>query len=153
MKHFLLIFLLSGFLGACTSDEGTLKKMAQQRAEQKFKEDIRAEAQEGVPQSEVLQQAYMDFMHGQSEIEVAAVKFQGENLATVSLTLTTYPVQLRRTLLNVAKGVGLDKTRRFNFADAVPLVAKQAGLKPQKDSQVYQTFRYQKQAGQWVEQP
>jgi hypothetical protein len=157
MKQICLVFALSLFLGsfltACTSDEGTLKKKAQELAEQKFSEDIKAEAVEGVPQSEVLQQAYIDFLHGKSEVEVSEVKLQDSTTATVATTVTTYPMKLRKTLLSVASKVTSDKTRRFNFANAVPLVATQMNAKGEVETQPYMVYKFQKQSDKWVPQP
>lgn len=151
MKKLSLLALFCLSLAAC-SDESTLKKKGLELAEQKFAEDIKTEAQEGVSNSEVLQQAYIDFMKGASEVEVSEVKLHSSSSATVATSVTTYPVKLRKTLLNVAKGIGPDKTRRFNFANAIPLVANQIGMKATVEKQPYQVYKFQKQSDKWVPQ-
>lgn len=153
MKQFLSLLVMLVFLAGCTSDEGSIKKLALCRAEQEFKADLQKEAADSLPDSQVLQQAYIDFMHSQSEMNVETVKLQGERNATAAITITAYSATLRRNLLGVARGVGSDKTRRFNFANAVPLVASQIGVKPEKQTQPYQVYRYQKQGEAWVEMP
>lgn len=150
MKQILFASLLCSLLVGCTSDESTLKKMAQSQAEQKWNETIQGEAKEGVPQSEVLQQAYVDFMRGKSEVDVADVKLQSSTMATVSTTVTTYNIKLRKTLLSVASKVGPDKTRRFNFANAVPLVADQIGMKAEQETQSFEVYKFQKQSDDWI---
>lgn len=149
MKKISLFLLLCSFLTAC-SDESTLKKKGLELAEAQFAENLKAEAQEAVPQSEVLQQSYIDFMRGRSEVEVSKVQIVNPTTALVMTSVTTYPVKLRKALLNVARGVGPDKTRRFNFGDAVPLVAAQIGAKAEKETQALEVYKFQKQSGTWV---
>ena len=149
MKKISLLILFCFFLSAC-SDESTLKKKGLELAEQKFNENIKTEVREAVPNSEVIQQAYVDFMRGKSEVEVTDVKIQSPTTAVVSTSVTTYPVKLRKTLLGVAKTVGLDKTRRFNFADAAPMVASQIGMKAEVEKQSFEVYKFQKQSDKWI---
>ncbi len=153
MKQIFYALVLCTLVAGCTSDEGTLKKMAQSQAEQKWNETIQGEARDGVPESQVLQQAYIDFLRGKSEVEVAELKMQSPTMATVVTTVTTYNAKLRKTLLSVASKVGLDKTRRFNFGDALPMVATQLGMKPEKETQNLEVYKFQKQGETWVSTP
>lgn len=121
-------------------------------AERKFTENTKAEAQEALANSEVLQQAYLDFMRGKSEVEVSDVKIQSSSSAVVATSVTTYPAKLRKTLLGVAATVGRDKTRRFNFADAIPMVASQIGMKAETEKQPFEVYKFQKQSDKWIPQ-
>ncbi|MBV2168503.1 MAG: hypothetical protein KUL82_07330, partial [Bdellovibrio sp.] len=112
MKKTLLIALacLSLCFSACSSEEGKLKKMALEMGQKKFSEVIRQEAAEFLPDSEWLRQSYVELIDKNSEVEVEEVKFQGDNLAVVSVVVVTYPYRFRRTLLKVAGAVDVSKT-------------------------------------------
>ena len=146
-----LIFLGIAFiLSACTSQEGHLKKAALKQAEQKWTESLQAEARESLPQSEVLQQAYLEFMNKHSELEIEEIQFQGENRATVSVVVSSLSVPLRRTILKVASQVGPDKTRRFNFQNALAPVAAESGEKATPEKRPFAVYKFSKgQDGLW----
>lgn len=149
MKKISFLLVICCVVAAC-SDESALKKKGLELAQAKFEENLKAEAQEGVPQSPVLQQAYIDFMHLKSEVRVSSVKIQNPTSAVVATSLTTYSKKLRQTLLSVAQGVGPDKTRRFNFADAIPMVSKKTGVKTEVEEQPFEVYLFQKQSDKWV---
>lgn len=131
-------------LSACTSQEGHLKKASLKQAEKKWEETLQSEARESLSQSEWLQTAYMDFMKKNSELEIDEVQFQGEDRATVSVNLSSFSPLLRKTLLKVASQVGLDKTRRFNFAEALRPVAGQVGEKPEQEKRPFSVYKFSK---------
>ncbi|WP_374078505.1 hypothetical protein [Bdellovibrio bacteriovorus] len=137
-------------LTACTSDEGMLKKQAIEVGTAKFNEIIQKEGEESLGNSEWLRQAYGEFIHNRSEVEVEEVKFQGEKLATVSVVVTTYPTKLRRTLLGIASKVDASKSRRFNFSEAVSLVAQQTGQKSEPEKQPLTVLKFSKSSDKWI---
>jgi len=146
-----LIFL--GFvliLSACTSQEGHLKKAALAQADTKWTESLQAEAREAVPQSEVLQTAYLEFMKKNSETQIEDIQFHGENRATVAVIVSSISLPLRRTLLKVASQLGPDKTRRFNFQDALAPVAAQSGESTTPEKRPFAVYKFSKsQDGLW----
>lgn len=152
MKNILLMIFsfLTLLLTACTSQEGQLKKQAQEQGEKKFAEMIQKEAEESLGQSEWLRQAYTEFIQNKSEVEVDEVKMQGEKLATVSVTVTTYPVKIRRMLLGIAGKVDSTKSRRFNFAEATSLVTQQMGEKNETVKQPLETYRFSQGSEKWI---
>jgi hypothetical protein len=137
-------------LSACTSQEGHLKKAALKQADIKWTESVQGEAREALAQSEVLQLAYLEFMKKHSELEIEDVQFQGENRATVSVVVTSLSVPLRRTILKVASQVGPDRSRRFNFQDALALVAAQSGEKMTPEKRPFAVYKFSKgEDGLW----
>ncbi|WP_374029846.1 hypothetical protein [Bdellovibrio bacteriovorus] len=141
--------LILGFtLVSCTSDEGMLKKEATKIGQTKFAEQIQQEAQDSLSHSDVLREAFINFIQKSSEVEVEEIKFQGEKLATVSVTVTTYPAKLRRTLLAIASKVDASKSRRFNFAEARSLIGQQ-GEKIEVEKQALTTIKFHKSGDQW----
>lgn len=154
MKKTLLIALacLSLCFSACSSEEGKLKKMALEMGQKKFSEVIRQEAAEFLPDSEWLRQSYVELIDKNSEVEVEEVKFQGDNLAVVSVVVVTYPYRFRRTLLKVAGAVDVSKTRRFSFGEALGLVAAQSPEKNKPSKQPLTVYKFSKGAEGWVAQ-
>lgn len=146
-----LTFLAIAFiLSACTSQEGHLKKAALKQADTKWTETLKGEAQQALGQSEVLQIAYLEFMSKHSELEIEEVQFQGENRATVSVVVSSLSVPLRRTILKIASQVGPDKTRRFNFQDALGPVAEQSGEKTTPEKRPFAVYKFSKgEDGLW----
>jgi len=152
MQRLSLLFLPLLFLtlSACTSEEGALKKQALAIGQKKFNEVIQKEAEESLGQSEWLRQAYREFIESRSEVEVDEVKFQGESLATVSVSVTTYPMKMRRTLLGIAGKVDASKSRRFNFSEALSLVGQQTGQSTETEKQPLTVLKYAKGASGWI---
>jgi hypothetical protein len=150
-----LIFLGIAFsywllLSACTSQEGHLKKAALKQADTKWTETLQAEAREALPLSEVLQTAYLEFMKKNSEPLIEDVQFQGENRATVAVIVSSISLPLRRTLLKIASQVGPDKTRRFNFQDALAPVAAQSGESTTPEKRPFAVYKFSKgEDGLW----
>lgn len=149
LLRFLLCFC--GFaLIACTSQEGVLKKQAKELGEQKMKAAFRLEADELLKQSVLLHDGYIDFMNQTSEVKVEEVRVLNENLATVTVTMTTIPLKVRRTLLEIAAKVEPAKSRRFNFSEAVSLIRKQMGDVEEKDVQPLGIYHFRKSQNNWV---
>lgn len=137
-------------LTACTSQEAGLKKQAQKLGEQKFAEVIQKEAEESLSQSDWLRQEYIQFIHRHSEVEIEEVQLQGENLGVVSLTVTTYPEKVRRTLLEIASKVDPSRSRRFNFSEAVSLIRRQTGQALEPDKQPLGVYKFKKAEKSWI---
>ena len=149
MKTFLVLGI-AFILSACTSQEGHLKKAALTQADLKWTESLQAEAREALTTSEVLQTAYLEFMKKNSEVQIEDVAFQGENRATVSVVVSSIPLPLRQTLLKVASQVTPDKTRRFNFQDALGPVAEQSGHKTAPEKRPFAVYKFSKsEDGLW----
>lgn len=153
MKNYIVLGIAFSYwllLGACTSQEGHLKKAALKQADIKWTESVQAEAREALTQSEVLQIAYLEFMKKNTELEIEEVQYQGENRATVSVVVSTLSAPLRRTLLKIASQVGSDKTRRFNFQDALAPVAAQSGEKTTPEKRPFAVYKFSKgEDGLW----
>lgn len=147
MKNFIVLgiaFIYWLLLSACTSQEGHLKEAALKQADIKWTETLQAEAREALTQSEVLQTAYLEFMAKNSELEVEEVKFQGENRATVSVVVSSISLPLRRTLLKIASQVGPEKSRRFNYQNALGPVAAQSGEKTTPEKRPFAVYKFSK---------
>lgn len=151
MKRFLFpIICIFTLLAACTSDEGVLKEEALKVGQGKFNEMIQKESGEILKESPRLQQAYVGFIRGTSEIEVEEIKFEGETRAVVSVIMKIYPNKLRLTLLEVAQKVESSKSRKFNYGEALKLIAQQMGLKEGLERQPLTVLRFHKVSKKWV---
>lgn len=116
----------------------------------KFNEMIQKESEETLKQSPVLQQSYIEFIQGHSEVLVGDIKFQGENQAVVSVVMKTYPQKLRQTLLEVTAKVDSSKSRSFNFGEALVLIAKQKGQTEEVEQQPLLVLKFHKVSNQWT---
>ncbi len=148
----ILCLALCFALASCTSQEGAIKKQAHQLGEHHFQELIREEAQSGLPQSDWLRDSYEEFIKDRSTVEVAEVALQGESRATAVVVVETYSLPLRRTLLSIAGKVDPAKTRRFNFSEAISLIAQQTGQKGEVEKQPLKTYKFQKSGTTWTVQ-
>lgn len=141
-----------GLVG-CTSQESKIEKLAVELGERKFQEVLTQEASDGITQSGWLRTAYVDYMSQNAEVLVSEVQFHGENQATAVVVVKTYSPPMRRTLAEIAGGIDQSKTRRFNFGEAISLIGKQMGKKPEKTEHPLTTFKFNKtSAGTWVPQ-
>jgi hypothetical protein len=137
-------------LTSCTSNEGAMKKAAVEYAEKQFAENVQKEADEAIPQSEFLKKAYVDFMKKYSEINAAQAQMQGDNNGVVMVTVKTYPKPAKKTLLKIAGTVGDADARRFNFANALQLIAKETGSDTSPIEQPFATYSLHKgSSGDW----
>lgn len=143
---------MSFALVSCTSQEGAIKKQALRLGEQHFRELIREEAQTGLPQSDWLRDAYEEFINDRSIVEVADIALQSDTRATAVVVVETYPLPMRRTLLSIAGKVEPGKTRRFNFSEAISLIAQQTGQKGEVEKQPLKTYKFHKSAESWTVQ-
>lgn len=147
-----LLWASCSLLISCTSNEGAIKKQALQLGEQHFQELIRDEAQKGLPQSDWLRDSYEEFIKERSTVEVTEVTLQNDSRATAVVVVETYPLPLRRTLLSIGSKVDASKSRRFNFSEAISLIAAQTGQKGEVERQPLKTYKFQKSADSWVVQ-
>lgn len=146
----ILCLAFSFALASCTSQEGAIKKKALQLGEQHFQELIRDEAQNGLPQSDWLRDSYQEFIKDRSKVEVAEVALQSDSRATAVVVVESYPLPLRQTLLGIASKVDPGKTRRFNFSEAISLIAQQTGQKGEVERQPLKTYKFQKTSDSWT---
>lgn len=151
MKRILLpVICVFSVLSACTSNEGQIKEQALKVGQQKFDAMVQKEADEALKESPLLHQAYIQFLNGTSEVAVEELKFHGDNEAVISLVMKTYSTSLRQTVLEVAQKVPPSKSRRFNFGEAMALIAQQKGQKQDVESQPLTVLRFHKASNQWV---
>lgn len=144
-------FLLTSALVSCTSNEGAVKKLAAADGEAQFAETLKKEADDLIPQSDWLREAYVSYMKKNSEFETEDVKIQGEVLAIATVTVTTYPAAQRRVVAKIAGTVEAGKVRNFNFGNAMQLVAQQTGQSIAPEKQNGGVFKYHKKAsGDWL---
>lgn len=146
-----IISVLCMFTVGCTSQEGVLKKQAKSMGEKKMMAAIRMEADEMLKGSEVLHGGYIDFMRMSSEVNVAEVKIHNEQTATVTVTMTSLPIDVRRTVLEIAAKVDGSKSRRFNFREAANLVRKQNGG-AEAEVQPLGVYSFRKEQDKWVQE-
>ncbi|WP_374032274.1 hypothetical protein [Bdellovibrio bacteriovorus] len=143
-----LFFVLLSF---CTTQEGTIKKLALELGEKKFQEQLKIEADDSIKQSEWLNKSYQEFMLKKSEVEVVEVKFLTETKATAVVVVNTYPPSLRMTLARIAGGMDPGRSRSFNFAEAVNGIGKQIGKTPETLEHPLIMYKFNKtSAGTWV---
>lgn len=135
---------------SCTSSEVALKKQAAQFGETKVLELFHKEATENIKQSQILHDAYIEYMRQHSEVLIDKVQFQGEDSATVHLKAKILPLRLRRTLLDIVSQVGLDKSRRFNITEAAVLVRQEKNITEVDETQLLGNFRFRKRGSVWV---
>ncbi|MGZ3771849.1 MAG: hypothetical protein ACXVCP_19710 [Bdellovibrio sp.] len=151
MKRFFApLILISLILSACTSEQGQIKDKALVTGQERFEAMLVKEADGALNQSALLHQSYIEFMKGSSEVDVADLKMLGENQATVTLTMKTYSTLLRQTALEIAQKVEPSKTRRFNFGEAISLIAQQKGINKPLEEQPLAVLKFQKSKGQWL---
>lgn len=153
MKNSLFLGLLCLLLVGCTSEKKDLTEKATALAERSFKEATRKEAEENLKQSEGARQSFIDYMDTHAEIVVDEVLIHSEQKATVQTSVLAYPPVLRFMVLTIAKGLDADKMRRFNFADATSMVAKQKGLPLKKIRQSPEVYKFTKGPRGWSLDP
>ncbi len=143
MRNILFLLCLV-VLSSCTSQEGHLKKAALKQGQIKWEKILDGEARESLEQSDWLKQAYIEFILKSSEVEIDDVQFQSEDRATVSVVVKSYSTQLRRTLLKVASQVGKDRSRRFNFAEALEPTSEHSGETAEISERPLDVYKYKK---------
>ncbi|MBO9668720.1 MAG: hypothetical protein J7501_18115 [Bdellovibrio sp.] len=137
-------------LTSCTSNEGAMKKAAVEYAEKQFAENTQKEADEAIPQSDFLKKSYVEFMKKYSEISAAQAQLQGDNNGVVMVVVKTYPKPAKKTLLKIAGTVSDSEARRFNFANALQLIAKETGSDATPVEQPFATYSLHKgSSGDW----
>lgn len=151
MKSLILWMLCFTSLGlvSCTSSESGLRKSAIKYGEVKWLEALQTEANEHIKHSAVLYDGYIKFIQGSSEVQVAKLEMLNEDSAMVTMTINTYSVKMRRTLLEIAAKVDVSKSRRFNYSEAVKLVGKEGGEGISKVTQPLGVYRFRKIDSSW----
>lgn len=147
----IMICLFFTLLSACTTQEGTIKKLALEMGEKKFQEQLKIEADDSIKSSEWLNKSYQEYMLNKSEVEVVEVKLLTETKATAVVVVHTFPPSLRMTLARIAGGMDPGRSRSFNFAEAINGIGKQVGKTPEPIEHPLIMYKFNKtSAGTWV---
>ncbi|MGZ3779945.1 MAG: hypothetical protein ACXVCY_04855 [Pseudobdellovibrionaceae bacterium] len=147
---FLLLICVFSVLSGCTSQETALKEQALKQGQIKFAEVTQKEADEAFRESPVYHQKYIDFMRDHSEVVVDKIQFNGESNAVVVVKLKTYSFKIRRTMIDIAASVPASKRQKFNFTDAVSLIAEEKGLSLDYEKTPLTVFSFHKIDNKWV---
>lgn len=151
----IILLAMTFFLGACTSEKGDLKSLAESKGETYLKLKLSQEAYGSSDLSPYLKEAYIEFMLKRATIKAADPQFApsgGE--AKVDLVMTLYSQNLRKTLLGVAAKTSPNRVRSFNFTDAIGLIAQQGeDLSSEMVDQPLATLSFSKSASGWSLQP
>lgn len=153
MKNLIrLLFLMPLFLTAltaCTGNEGAAKEEAIKGAQSQFDDVLNKEAQDNIPSSDWMRDAFTSYIHKVTEWSTDSIQMQGDNDATVTVIAETVALKPRQTAAVIAGRLDKSAERNFNFANALGLIAQQTGTSPEK-VKIKFVIKVHKSGDHWV---
>ena len=138
-------------LAGCTSQKDQFKELATKLAEKERYMLLVNEADSALQHSEALREGYLTTMSQKSEIKVKNIELVGENAATAEVYIELPSLIVRKKLLGIGSRVDTTRTRRFNFSEAMILVKKEMGFKPEElKEQILKTYHFKKTSSGWT---